>query len=278
MSTTIIVPLDGSDFADRAIPVADMLARRTAGTIVLVALKGNGMPLDLDGFLDDHAQRFKVQAKHNVFTTGTADEAIATVAALHPGPLVVMSSHGPTAIGELVVGSVTSEVLHQVSAPILLLGPHAHPDAQAGAPVPDYASILLCVDGSKASEAAIAQAKLWGTKLAAKATVIQVLDPAKARRDTNSIEAVNEAGYIQRVAHDLHDVGIDSTFDVLHDPHADRAIVQQARELPNPIIIMATHGRTGVARIALGSTAMAVVRHAHCPVLVIRPTNLAAEA
>ena len=193
MSTTIIVPLDGSDFADRAIPVADMLSRRTAGTIVLVALKGNGMPLDLDGFLDDHAQRFKVQAKHNVFTTGTADEAIATVAARHPNPLVVMSSHGPTALGELVVGSVTSEVLHQVSAPILLLGPHAHPDAQAGAPVPDYASILLCVDGSKASEAAIAQAKLWGTKLAAKATVIQVLDPAKARRDTNSIEAVNEA-------------------------------------------------------------------------------------
>jgi nucleotide-binding universal stress UspA family protein len=44
-----------------------------------------------------------------------------------------------------------------------------------------------------------------------------------------------------------------------------------ARERGVDLIVIASHGRTGLGRILFGSTAESVVRHAHCPVLVVKP-------
>jgi nucleotide-binding universal stress UspA family protein len=52
--------------------------------------------------------------------------------------------------------------------------------------------------------------------------------------------------------------------------HPADAIVRTAEELDVDLIIMATHGRTGVAHMVLGSVAEKVVRHAPCPVLTVR--------
>ena len=55
--------------------------------------------------------------------------------------------------------------------------------------------------------------------------------------------------------------------------HGDAApeIVRVAKERGADLIVIASHGRTGLGRILFGSTAEAVVRHAHCPVLVVKP-------
>lgn len=50
-------------------------------------------------------------------------------------------------------------------------------------------------------------------------------------------------------------------------------IVRVARDRAVDLIIISSHGRTGLGRILFGSTAEAVVRHAHCPVLVVKPTS-----
>ena len=52
--------------------------------------------------------------------------------------------------------------------------------------------------------------------------------------------------------------------------HPAETIVRMARELAVDLIIMATHGRTGVSHLLLGSVAEHVVRHAPCPVLTVR--------
>lgn len=57
---------------------------------------------------------------------------------------------------------------------------------------------------------------------------------------------------------------------VLEDGSPHRAIVDAAKRLRADLIVMGTHGRTGMARVLLGSVAETVVRHAHCPVLTIR--------
>ena len=59
---------------------------------------------------------------------------------------------------------------------------------------------------------------------------------------------------------------------VAHEAHGDAAkvIVQTASDLEADVVIVGTHGRTGVQRVMMGSTAESVVRHAGCPVLVVR--------
>lgn len=59
---------------------------------------------------------------------------------------------------------------------------------------------------------------------------------------------------------------------VAHEAHGDAAkvIVQTASDLEADVVVVGTHGRTGVQRVMMGSTAESVVRHAGCPVLVVR--------
>lgn len=64
-----------------------------------------------------------------------------------------------------------------------------------------------------------------------------------------------------------HDVDIESL--VVHG-NPDRKIVEVADERNIDLIVMGTHGRTGLAHLVVGSTAEAVLRHANCPVLTIR--------
>src|ERR1051325_1560119 len=67
---------------------------------------------------------------------------------------------------------------------------------------------------------------------------------------------------------DLHGIEVEEII-----VHGDAAaeIVRVAKERDVDLIVISSHGRTGIGRIIFGSTAEAVVRHAHCPVLVVKP-------
>jgi nucleotide-binding universal stress UspA family protein len=65
--------------------------------------------------------------------------------------------------------------------------------------------------------------------------------------------------------------GIDVEEMIVHG-EASSEIVRVAKERKVDLIVIASHGRTGLGRILFGSTAEAVVRHATCPVLVVKPT------
>ncbi|PWT92637.1 MAG: universal stress protein [Blastocatellia bacterium] len=64
--------------------------------------------------------------------------------------------------------------------------------------------------------------------------------------------------------------GLDIEEVVVHGEAASE-IVRLAKERDVDLIVISSHGRTGLGRIIFGSTAEAVVRHAHCPVLVVKP-------
>lgn len=59
---------------------------------------------------------------------------------------------------------------------------------------------------------------------------------------------------------------------------AQEMILQKAEESSSDMIVMSTHGRTGIGHILIGSITEFVVRHAHCPVLSIRSTSTASQA
>ena len=66
--------------------------------------------------------------------------------------------------------------------------------------------------------------------------------------------------------------GLDVEQVVAHGEAASE-IVRVARERGVDLIVISSHGRAGLGRILFGSTAESVVRHAHCPVLVVKPTE-----
>ena len=63
--------------------------------------------------------------------------------------------------------------------------------------------------------------------------------------------------------------GVEATVEVVVSPRIDEAIVAKARELGADVIVMGTHGRSGLARAVIGSVADRVLRHADVPVVLV---------
>lgn len=100
-------------------------------------------------------------------------------------------------------------------------------------------------------------------ELSGKLPVVQPPSPETVRRDYNE-EALTQ----------LHDL-VPQSFHGAWEAHIAsgepaEAIVRSAVELEADLIVMATHGRTGLQHVLLGSVAEKVVRHASCPVLTVR--------
>lgn len=210
--------------------------------------------------------------------------------------LVVMGTHGRSALGRLLMGSVAETVLRKADCPVLVLRSPARLDAatEAGgeAAPPPIRTILHPTDFSACSNAAFAlacklaenlKARLIVLHAAPMATVfggtfpgvpndpriyqhaletrlrqIQIPGPAPGTEPTNAEVGPEESTL--RVEHRLR------------EGDAAAEIVQVADDMGADLIVIGTHGRTGLRRILTGSVAEAVLRTAHCPVLALKPT------
>jgi nucleotide-binding universal stress UspA family protein len=152
---TILVPLDGSTLAESALPVAVDLARTAdAHVILLRAAVAHTYPghdpveaqlsvvREADTYLADVAARMRALGARNVTCSswyGEAASAIIEAAAFNHADLIVMTTHGRTGLGRLVMGSVAESVLRGTTTPILVLretGASVHVPAGAATPCP----------------------------------------------------------------------------------------------------------------------------------------------
>lgn len=293
MIDTILVPLDGSELAARAIPSAAMLARSTAARIVLMhALthQAPGSALDeraptvSDLNLDAEALRADgvsvdtvVRPVRPVQATDVA-RAITVAADEQRAGLIVMSTHGRSGFGRWLYGSVTDSVLHQSPIPVLLIPEHA------GQPLPTDRSlrILVPLDGSQFAEEAIGAAELLAGTTDAELLLLRVVEVpsyplygegyAYIPYDPAS-ELAEARRYLQGVIDRLQADGKRVTARaVIGQPSSMVAHIAQDEEVD--IVTMATHGRGGLARLVLGSVATATVQRADVPVLLARPAAM----
>ena len=148
--TKILVPLDGSALAESAIPQAVELARGAGATVMLVrAAEAHTLPgvdpteaqvavvSEAEEYLAAVTARLKKEGLQAVETSvwyGPAGPAIVDAARLRKADLIVMSTHGRSGLGRLILGSVAESVLRGTSTPILLLrAPGAPVEAPKGA-------------------------------------------------------------------------------------------------------------------------------------------------
>lgn len=266
MFNRITVPVDGSAVSWRATTVGDRLAAACDAELELVYVELR--PEDPITYRIDEqiAQTtWTVDAPRLTVLTGPRGEAqaIADYVTELNGAMLVMASSG-RGRSEAVLGSVMAEVLGLTYGPVIVVGPEVDVDAEF-AP-----ELMVPVDGSELSETALGLAGAWGIGLGLRPWVVSVADP-----DHPQMGDAAESGYVSRMAHELASrTRRDVEFEVLHDDRPARAIARFAETLAPQLIVMATHGRSGLARLTLGSVAADVVRRAKCPVVLIRPPEL----
>ena len=143
-----------------------------------------------------------------------------------------------------------------------------------------YQNILVPVDGSETSYAAVAQAAELAKAFGGKITVVQVLalDPyilaeyISATQTNDLIERARTSVLktLEEAAAKFSDLGIPVEAKLLEGQVVHREIIREAETSKADLIVIGSHGRTGLKRLFLGSVAQSVLGEAHIPVLVVR--------
>lgn len=140
--------------------------------------------------------------------------------------------------------------------------------------------ILVPLDFSPPSMSAVRFAGKWARSFGAELCLLHVVEPVSASAPFGAepvIMPVLTQDLPKRIKGELEKVasrecrGIAKVSVHVREGIAYDQIVSSARKLKADIIIIATHGRSGLMRALMGSTAERVVRHAPCPVLVVPP-------
>lgn len=261
----IVVPLDGSPAAERALGPALDLAHLTG---VPLQLLSRCFP-DESGAVAMYLSKVAARCGDvTVATTVVARDSIpdAILDCLGPGSVVCMTSHGRGGLARAIMGSIAEALLRVLDRPTLVVGPRVTTPAFVG-------RVVACVDGSDRSELTLAPARAWADLTQEPLWLLEVERPHDPFDDDLPGDVV-EGGHLAALG---HQVGADG-WDVLHDRHPAAALAAAASDPANPtgLLVVANHGRTGWDRIHQGSVTATVVHHAPVPVLVV-PTHAPAE-
>lgn len=302
MFRNILLPLDGSQFSELALPLAVRVAQ-TAGAklhIVRVHLPTHSeIESAPEGDLDEMV-REKERAQLQTAAARAATNGVTATAALLEGPvtqglercigvmaidLVVMTTHGRSGLKRAVLGSIAEHCVRTTNAPLLLLHPQSEDDDVPTHPE-SLGHILVALDGSPESEqvldsamnlAQLTGARLTLTRIATAPFDIAVTIGAEALKSYLDQERERALEYLASIAERLPGTTRIDTFALAADRPAE-GILRACKELGANAIAMATHGRSGWSRIAVGSVAESVLRKANVPVLVVRPSAVGAYA
>jgi nucleotide-binding universal stress UspA family protein len=264
MSSTILVPLDGSVLAEQALPLAGQLGCAAAGRVVIVRVIADEQgedDADVQSYLKYAAGRLNYSGVpvETVVAHGDAANEILRAAHQYDAELLVMSTHGHSGPGRWLYGSVADEVLRSANLPMVLLPPAAQPELADRRPL----RILVPLDGSSWGEAALDPARAWAERLGANLILLQVLDP--------EAEVAGAMQYLEEVARHCRSESVHVVCRALPGRPVPSTIARVAFDEAVDLIAMATHGRSGVARLVLGSVATGLVQRTDVPLLVVRP-------
>jgi nucleotide-binding universal stress UspA family protein len=187
--------------------------------------------------------------------------------------LIVMGTHGHRGAARFFLGSVAEQVVRHAPCPVLTLR-----GRDSEAPLEGVQAILVPVDFSEHSRGALATAAELAARWQARLELVHVLElpPLPAFYgpvpDVGSTQRLVELsdGELRKLTEELVPEAVEHSFTTLEGGAATE-IVRHARDSRSDLIVISSHGRSGLDRLLLGSTTERVVRMADCPVLTLRP-------
>ncbi len=324
MFTRILLPLDGSPRAERAIPTAVQLVRASKGTLILAHVRtmdayfGLGYTALMTQELI--AQDLKAGAAYltriaaslelgeasveQVVTYGPVASTLFSLITTQSADLVVLTSHGRTGFTRWALGSIAEKLAKASPVPVLILregGPlllSTHPEALR--PL----RALVPLDGSLCAKAALEPAAQLVAALApplhGAIHLVRVVNPSsptvlkgdeqgsgqewhqhllhKAKAYLGSLSTHVREGFLAPTIVQDH---LQLTWSVALDADVAHALIRVAENGEDAegagsfggcqLIVMATHGRSGLEHWAVGSITERVLHGTKLPILVIRP-------
>ena len=221
----------------------------------------------------------ELQNAHMIYRVGHPAEVIAEEAEKLDVDLIIMGSHGHRALGALLFGSVSNEVLANVKRPTLIVRDQIPADL-------DGLKIGVAVDGSPYSERAIQylidQRELFGPKatltlIHASTDFSSIVMPSMAgvpirtmnRREVSELQSESFEMALKPLKPMLDKEGI--VYSVAHvQGNPGDAIAKYAREHKLDLIVMGSHGYNSIDAVLLGSVAMRIAAISKEPLLIIR--------
>lgn len=303
MYQNILVPLDGSDFAERAIPMALSIAERTGGSVQLVSAVPTLPPLVpsaesegpvqgwfeeerlraseyLDGVQERLQGRTKVEV-HIRVVSGDPVQALEERVRKTGADAIVMTTHGKGLVERVWLGSVADGLVRRAPCPVLLQrldDDDVEVDLDAR---PGLTRILVPLDGSAASREVVADAVALASAFDAQISLVRIVAdglpigstyiPHAAEEERERAEAVREAREdLDRTESKIRDQGVTVEVAIVQDDDPGAGILRHRGDIGADLVAMTTRGRGGVTRLVLGSVADRVIRAGVVPVLVHR--------
>lgn len=297
----VLFPTDFSAHAELALPYALGFAKRFEGTLHIVHVidtnalahgSGQGFWLgdremgDVLDSMEEHAEsRLElivdraadagIHAEASVLRGQVVAQIIEAARRTHAG-IVVLPSHGRTGIDRLVFGSVCERVIRHSPAPVLTIKHPEHEFVRAADITVHLQRVLFPTDFSDFSLKGLPyavslcrefDAELVLSYVAEMPLILPELMPEVT--DGIDVEQVEFATkHLETMAEGLKDV---RTKVAVRRGHAPHEIAELATELDVDLIVVPTHGRSGILHVFWGSVAEKVTRLARCPVLIVRP-------
>jgi nucleotide-binding universal stress UspA family protein len=306
MYKTMLVPLDGSELAEVALPYSEVLAEKLDSEVILINVRAPGEDPDNPeqrAYLSKMAvtveqnmrkssdtppgQKLKVESTiigSSSLLTHAAEE-IVDYAEKENVSLIIMATHGRTGIRRWALGSTADKVVRAAKCPVLLV--------RANINVPEkvkLGSLLVPLDGSKQSETVLPHVESLASKLKAKVTLLNVVVPpyhiypvtevagyyggAAIIKVPYSEEEVKPLitgaqDYLQKVNNRLINEGVKTSYEVVVGSAAEE-IIKMADDIAADMVTMSTHGESGFSRWEHGSIADKVLHAGNTPLLLVR--------
>jgi nucleotide-binding universal stress UspA family protein len=287
----VLFPTDFSEGAEPAFPQAVHFADWHDATLHIVNVRTSAQPDDLDttrefpipfstmrGWLEraagDDGERPSlddVEIEQTQIDSSAPAEAIVDYVDEHNIDLVVMGTHGRRGFDRIRFGSVTEEVVRTAPAPVLTVR------AQAPSSSPTVRRVLTPIDFSDASEHALRHAKEIALTYGAEIDLLHVVDApmypsayelGSFRFPIDEVIDQSEES-LADLARDI--IGVEHSVVTAVSGHPVQEILDYVEANDVDLLVMATHGRTGLGRLMIGSVAERVVRQSPIPVFLVKP-------
>ena len=308
MYRSIVVPLDGSAFAEQALPIAGAIVERSSASLTLLRVHrplgyGDEAPAGgWDGDVREGESEYLNRARDRMrerygakIDTCLLEEpvvdALCNYVRAHDVDVVIMSTHGRTGISRAWLGSVADGIVRQISVPVLMLHARADTLPSDGSDNGDHLfdRVLLPLDGSRLSEAIVGHVVRLARTFGSEIVLFRVVQPVIARgpeyplsspvplalvdRDTTEQLKLVARKYLDGFAARLRDEhGLSVMVDVRMHESAAPAIIEATTSHRTDVVAMSTHGR-GASRLLIGSVADKVLRAGPRAVLLYRPSQ-----
>jgi nucleotide-binding universal stress UspA family protein len=274
MLEKILVPVDGSELADRILVHARRVLVRKDAVVVLVRVIPERPTKDDDAViarahLDRLARELgstegpEVDAR---FLTGSdAAGRILEVAEEVRPSLIALSTHGRTGLKRFYRGSVAERVLRSSRFPVLLANPFALPERTREM---GFRRILVPLDGSLESAKVLPQVHDFARIYESEVLLVHALEPDMSVEASSRFESHAEAAAM--LEHHKKSLGGVAVRVIVLTGEPAAALLDAADRESADLIALTTHGRSGVSRWIYGSVAEHVLHHARVPLLVVR--------